>query len=166
VAQRLADRIGHSRSVSVEAMPEPKYYQKQAEQTTVLRTAAWVIAWFMGVGAMFGIMNTMFAAIGQRTKDIAVLRIMGFEAGHILLSFLLEAVLIALVGGGLGLALGYTTNGLTGSTSLGARQIDISFHVDRTIVLFTGVFTLVMSILGGGLPALSAMRIKPLESLR
>jgi putative ABC transport system permease protein len=165
-AQRLADRISHSRSVSVEAMPEPKYYQKQAEQTTVLRTAAWVIAWFMGVGAMFGIMNTMFAAIAQRTKDIAVLRIMGFEAGNILLSFLLEAVLIALVGGGLGLALGYTTNGLTQSTSLGARQIDISFHVDRTIVLFTGVFTLVMSILGGSLPALSAMRVKPLESLR
>jgi putative ABC transport system permease protein len=165
-AQSLADRIGQRHSVNVEAMTEPKYYQKQAEQTTVLRTAAWVIAWFMGVGAMFGIMNTMVAAIAQRTKDIAVLRIMGFEAGDILLSFLLEAVLIALVGGGLGLALGCTTNGVTRSTSLGARQIDISFHVDTAIVLFTGVFTLVMGILGGGIPALSAMRIKPLESLR
>jgi ABC-type antimicrobial peptide transport system permease subunit len=111
-------------------------------------------------------MNTMFAAIAQRTKDIAVLRIMGFEARHILLSFLLEAVLIALVGGGLGLALGYTTNGVTQSTSVGARQLDISLHVDTAIVAFTSLFTLVMGILAGGLPALSAMRLRPLESLR
>jgi putative ABC transport system permease protein len=164
-AEDLAEQLGKSRSVSVEAMTEPKYYQKQSEQTKIMQTAAWVIAWFMGVGAMFGVMNTMFAAIGQRTKDIAVLRIMGFEAGEILLSFLVEAILIALIGGFLGVALGAATNGITRTTSLGARQIDFAFRVDANIMVFAALFTLLMGLLGGLLPALSAMRIKPLEAL-
>lgn len=165
-AAELAERLTHSRSIRVEAMTETTYYQKQAEGAGVMRTAAWVIAWFMGVGAMFGVMNTMFAAIGQRTKDIAVLRIMGFESVHILLSFLLEATLIAILGGGLGLALGYATNGFTQSAAIGAKQIDFSFRIDAGIISFASVFTVVMGVLGGGLPALSAMRIKPLEALR
>src|SRR6185437_4631954 len=119
-AEELAGRLVGSRSVSVEAMTETSYYRKQAEQADVMKMAAWVIAWFMGVGAMFGVMNTMFAAIAGRTKDIAVLRIMGYEAVPILLSFLFEATLIAVLGGGLGLALGCAANGLTQSASLGA----------------------------------------------
>jgi ABC-type lipoprotein release transport system permease subunit len=164
-AEDLAEQLRASRSVNVEAMTEPKYYQKQSEQTKIMQTAAWVIAWFMGIGAMFGVMNTMFAAIGQRTKDIAVLRIMGFEAGDIVLSFLLEAILIALIGGILGVALGTAANGITRTTSIGARQIDFAFRVDAAIVAFAALFTLVMGMLGGLLPALSAMRIKPLEAL-
>ncbi len=164
-AEELAEQLRDSKSVSVEAMTEPKYYQKQSEQTKIMRTAAWVIAWFMGVGAMFGVMNTMFAAIGQRTKDIAVLRIMGFEASDILLSFLLEALLIAAIGGLLGVALGAAANGITRSASLGARQIDFAFRVDGGIVAFAALFAVVMGVLGGLLPALSAMRIKPLEAL-
>jgi ABC-type lipoprotein release transport system permease subunit len=164
-AAELARRLAHIRNVRVEVMTETTYYQKQAEGAGVMRMAAWVIAWFMGVGAMFGVMNTMFAAIGQRTKDIAVLRIMGFDPVHILLSFLLEATLIAVLGGGLGLALGYAANGLTQSAAIGAKQIDFTFRIDAGIVGFAGVFTVVMGVLGGGLPALSAMRIKPLEAL-
>jgi putative ABC transport system permease protein len=164
-AEELAERLRHSRSVSVEAMTEPKYYQKQSEQTKIMQTAAWVIAWFMGIGAMFGVMNTMFAAIGQRTKDIAVLRVLGFEARDILLSFLIEAILIAAIGGTLGVALGTATNGLTRSFSLGARHIDFAFQVDGKILAIAGLFSVIMGVLGGLLPALSAMRVKPLEAL-
>jgi ABC-type lipoprotein release transport system permease subunit len=162
----LASRLSSSRSLSVEAMRETSYYQKQADEVGVMKTAAWTIAWFMGVGAMFGVMNTMFAAIVQRTKDIAVLRIMGFEAGDILLAFLLEALLIAVSGGGVGLALGYATNGFTQTAALGSRQIDFSFRVDAGIVAFAAAFALVMGVLGGALPAMTAMRVKPLEALR
>jgi putative ABC transport system permease protein len=165
-AEELAEQLSQSRSVSVEAMTEPRYYQKQSEQTKIMQTAAWVIAWFMGVGAMFGVMNTMFAAIGQRTKDIAVLRIMGFESGEIMLAFLVEAILIAVLGGLLGVTLGAATNGITRTASLGARQIDFAFRIDGSILTFAALFTLVMGILGGLLPAMSAMRIKPLEALR
>jgi putative ABC transport system permease protein len=164
-AEELAQRLRNSRNISVEAMTEPKYYQKQSQQTKIMQTAAWVIAWFMGVGAMFGVMNTMFAAIGQRTKDIAVLRILGFEARDILWSFLTESVLIAVLGGLLGVVVGMATNGLTRSVSLGARQIDFALRVDGAILIFAGFFTVLMGVLGGLLPALSAMRIKPLEAL-
>jgi putative ABC transport system permease protein len=165
-ARALAGRLSRSRSLSVEAMTETSYYQKQSDEIDLMRTAAWVIAWFMGVGAMFGVMNTMFAAILQRTKDIAVLRIMGYHAAHIVLAFLLEALLIALLGGGFGLALGYAANGFTQTAALGSRQIDFSFRVDAGIVGFAGAFAGVMGVLGGALPALSAMRVKPLEALR
>jgi ABC-type lipoprotein release transport system permease subunit len=164
--EELSARLAASRSVSVEAMTETSYYRKQAEEGDIIRLAAWVIAWFMGVGAMFGVMNTMFAAIAQRTKDIAVLRLMGFEAAHILLAFLLEATLIAVLGGAVGLALGYATNGLTQSAAIGGRQIDFVFRVDASVVAFATAFTVVTGALGGALPALSAMRVKPLEALR
>jgi ABC-type antimicrobial peptide transport system permease subunit len=171
-AQELAQRLADSRSVSVEALTEPNYYEKQAEQTRTLQRAAWTVAWFMGVGAIFGVMNTMFAAIGQRVHDIAVMRMMGFAAWDILLSFLLEAVLIAFQGGALGLALGaaftaaVTAVGVTLNASLGARQVDFTLHVDQGIVLTVAVFTAVMGVLGGLLPAVSAMRVKPLEALK
>ena len=165
-AAGLAGRLAASPRLSVDAQTEPLYYAKQGEETRVLQSAAWMIAWFMGVGAVFGVMNTMFAAIGQRIKDIAVMRIMGYASVEILLSFLLEAVLISLIGGGLGLGLGYLTNGLTRSTAVGARQIEFAFRVDGQILLLAGLFTIGMGILGGLLPALSAMRIKPLEALR
>jgi putative ABC transport system permease protein len=165
-AEELAERLRNSRSVSVEALTEPKYYQKQAEQTRLLQTAAWVIAWFMGLGALFGVMNTQFAAIGQRSKEIAVLRILGFPARAILLSFLIEALGIAAVGGSFGVALGAAANGVTRSFSLGARSIDFAFRVDGPIVVCAGIFALLMGLLGGLLPALSAMRVKPLEALR
>jgi putative ABC transport system permease protein len=164
-AEGLAGRLAASRSVSVEAVTETSYYRKQAEEGDVIRLAAWVIAWFMGVGAMFGVMNTMFAAIAQRTKDIAVLRLLGYEAVHILVAFLLEATLIAVLGGGAGLALGYAANGLTQSAAIGARQIDFAFRVDATIVALAAAFAVIMGVLGGALPALSAMRVKPLEAL-
>lgn len=165
-AEELAERLTQDRSISVEAMTETHYYRKQGEETNIMKTAAWVIAWFMGVGAMFGVMNTMYAAIVQRTKDIAVLRIMGFEAGHILLAFFLEALLIAILGGGLGLALGFAANGVSQSASVGMKQVAFSFRVDAGVVAFAGVFTVLMGTLGGVLPALTAMRIQPLEALR
>jgi ABC-type antimicrobial peptide transport system permease subunit len=108
----------------------------------------------------------MFAAIGQRVKDIAVMRLMGFASGEILVSFLLEALFIAALGGGLGLGIGCGLNGATRSASLGARQVDFTFHVDQTIVIAVATFTVVMGTLGGLLPALSAMRVKPLAALR
>jgi ABC-type lipoprotein release transport system permease subunit len=164
-AEAMARRLEEGRS-NVEAATEPQYYAQQAEQTKDLKRAAWTVAWFMGIGAVFGVMNTMFAAIGARVKDIAVMRLMGFRARDILLSFLTEAFLIALLGGALGLALGSAANGITRSTAVGARQVEFSLHVDRGIVTAVAAFTALMGLLGGILPALHAMRVKPLEALK
>ncbi|MBX7072177.1 MAG: ABC transporter permease [Pirellulales bacterium] len=165
-AVRLANSLTKSRRMNVEAQTETNYYAKQAEQTKFLESAAWVIAWFMGVGAIFGVMNTMYAAINQRIKDIAVMRIMGFQPREILLSFLTESILIAIVGGLLGAGVGYLVNGITQNTDIGARQVQFAFRVDLPTLLLAGTFSIVMGVAGGLFPALSAMRIKPIEALR
>jgi putative ABC transport system permease protein len=132
----------------------------------MIRTGAIIIAVFMAIGAVFGVTNTMFAAIGERLKDIAVMRLLGFARGEILVSFLLEALLIAVVGGALGSLLGYAVNGLTLSTALGAKSVAFAFKVDLPILISGAVFALIMGIFGGLLPAMSAMRVDPLETMR
>jgi putative ABC transport system permease protein len=165
-AADLSERLLNSRSISCNPQTEIEYYSKQAEQTDLINNAAWIIAWFMGIGAIFGVMNTMFAAIGARRKDIAVLRIIGFKPHEILTSFLLEAILISLIGGLLGIGIGIAVNGISLSTAIGAREVAFAFRVTETTIAFAMAFTLAMGILGGLLPALSVVRIQPLEALR
>jgi putative ABC transport system permease protein len=165
-AARLTKLLSRSRRISVEAQTEIDYYARQAEQTKILESAAWVIAWFMGVGAIFGVMNTMYAAISQRVKDIAVMRIMGFQPLEILLSFLTESILIAFVGGVLGAGLGFAANGITQNADIGSHQIQFAFRVTTQTLLLAGLFAVVMGVVGGLFPAMSAMRVKPIEALR
>ena len=90
---------------------------------------------------------------------------MGFKPRDILMSFLIEALLIAALGGLLGLALGSVANGATRSISLGSRNIQFALRVDATIVTTVAIVTLILGILGGLLPAMNAMRVKVLEAL-
>lgn len=165
-AGQLARRIDESRQVAVDASAEMDYYARQAAQTELLRNGAVVIGIFMAIGAALGVTNTMFAAIGARTTDIAVLRILGFTRIQILAAFLLESQLIAVIGGVLGSLLGYAMNGLTLETAVGAKKVAFAFQIDGGVLMIAVIFTVVMGLVGGLLPALSAMRIKPLESLR
>ncbi len=170
-AQKVADAIRGDESVSVNAMPERKYYEELSKGNAAFMFAALFIAAVMGVGGMFGLMNTMFAAVSQRINDIGVLRIMGYTRGQILLSFLLESLLLAVVGGGAGLLLGYLVNGVeqTGMISSGAgggKFVVFKMLVDAWVLKLCVGFTLAMGLLGGLLPALSAMRLKLLDTLR
>ena len=165
-AADVAERLASSRQLAVNAQTEPEYYAKQSEQTEMIRNGSFVIALFMGIGAVFGITNTMFAAIGQRIKDIAVMRILGFTRKEILFCFLLEALLIAFIGGLCGAGVGYAINGITVNSAVGVKTLDFAFQVDRHALGAGALFTLGMGLIGGILPALSAMRVRPLESLR
>lgn len=165
-AADLVERLKESRTVACTPQSELEYYAKQAQQTEMIAGAAWIIAWFMGIGAIFGVMNTMFAAIGARRKDIAVLRILGFQPSEILISFLLEAILISVIGGGAGIAIGMVFNGMSSSASVGTREVEFAFRVTESTITFAAGFALSMGILGGLLPALSVIRVQPLEALR
>lgn len=165
-AVELTKRLMASRLTPCSAIPEQSYYAKQAESTQLMKTGAIVIAWFMGVGAVFGVMNTMFAAIGQRRKDIAVLRILGYQPHEIMISFLAEAMLIAFVGGALGISIGFLANGFTTSSAVAVREMQLAFKVDGSTVMIAATTTFFMGLFGGLLPALSVVRIKPLEALR
>jgi ABC-type antimicrobial peptide transport system permease subunit len=170
-AQKLTESLKDYKKAKLNPQTEIDYYSQQRTFLLIIRTAIIVLVVFMAAGGIFGVMNTMFAAISQRTKDIGVLRIVGYARWQVLVSFLLESLLIALVGGLLGCALGLLCNGLTATSVVAGTQ-----GFGKTVVLklavtpdtiAIGVFlTLIMGLLGGLLPALAAMRLRPLESLR
>jgi ABC-type antimicrobial peptide transport system permease subunit len=116
----------------------------------------------------------MFAAISQRTKDIGVLRILGYARWRILVSFVLESLLIAVVGGLLGCALGALGTIVSGgkmTSVLGSeggwgKTVELPLLVTANTVLIGILLSLIMGLLGGLLPALAAMRLKPLEAMR
>ena len=126
----------------------------------------------MAIGGVFGVMNTMFAAISQRTKDIGVLRILGFARWQILVSFLLESLVICLGRRAAGLCPRLSGRRLDGHQHRqrragGRRKFVVLELVIGADTLLTGMLlALAMGALGGLLPAISAMRLKPLESLR
>jgi putative ABC transport system permease protein len=166
-AARLADELTHDfKKAALSAQPERAYYAQLAVTNEVFLYAAYVVAAIMAVGGIFGIMNTMFAAISQRTQDIGVLRILGFARWQILVCFLLESLLLACAGGVLGCALGYQVNGWAVTSFLENRTLVFRMIVDANTLAVGMLFTLSMGGVGGVLPALSAMRVKPLEALR
>src|SRR5205823_10334868 len=109
--------------------------------------------------------------ISQRTSDIGVLRILGYKRFHILISFFLESLLLALVGGLIGCALGslchgWTMHSIVSSGQGGGKSVVFQMVVSPLIVSAGLGFSLLMGAIGGFVPALSAMRLKPLESLK
>jgi hypothetical protein len=172
VAKELAERLSHEyKKLAVTAMTEPDYFKKMSEANKELLASIYIIAGVMALGGVFGVMNTMFAAIRQRTTDIGVLRLLGFARWQVLVSFLLESLLIAALGGLLGclfgsLVNGVDTNSVVGTSGGGIKKVAFKMVVDGNTLAAGVMFTLVMGILGGLLPAVSAMRLKPLHSLR
>jgi ABC-type lipoprotein release transport system permease subunit len=158
-------------NAKLKALPETEYYSSLGETNKQFLGSFLFVAVFMAIGGIFGVMNTMFAAISQRTKDIGVLRILGFKRWQILVSFFLESVAIALIGGVLGCVLGSLADGWQATSIIsggngGGKTVIFKLIVGANTIAAGLLFTLVMGTLGGLIPALSAMRLRPLESLR
>jgi hypothetical protein len=163
--------VNDYKKAAVNPQLETEYYKNLSETTAQFSWAIGFLAIVMSIGGIFGVMNTMFAAISQRIGDIGVLRILGYARWQILVSFLLESLVIALVGGLLGCLLGslcdgWTATSIAGGSGGGGKMIVLQLAVDADIIARGILLTLVMGLLGGLLPALSAMRLKPLEALR
>jgi putative ABC transport system permease protein len=170
-AAALSEDLSRNFKPAVRAEPQMVYYSKLSDTNKQFMGAIIFVAVIMAIGGVFGVMNTMFAAISQRTKDIGVLRILGFARWQILVSFFLETLFLALVGGMLGCAIGYLFNGWQATSVLssgpgGGKTVVLKLIVDAKTIAVGMLFTLVMGALGGFLPALSAMRLRALESLK
>jgi hypothetical protein len=171
-ARELAERLSRDfKKSAVSAQTESDYFGKMSEANQQLLGSIYMVAGIMALGGVFGVMNTMFAATRQRSADIGVLRVLGFARWQVLVSFLLESLLIAAAGGLAGCAVGYLANGVTTDSVVGTsggamKRVSFRMVVDGNTLAAAALFTLVMGLLGGLLPALSAMRQKPLESLR
>jgi putative ABC transport system permease protein len=126
------------------------------------------IALIMAIGSCFAAMNTMYAAVARRSKEIGTLRVLGFPRGAILFSFFLESVLLAAIGGLIGIVLVLPLNNVTtGITSFFTfSEIAFSFRVGPAVMATGFVFAVLMGAFGGLLPARTAARKEILTALR
>jgi putative ABC transport system permease protein len=161
--------IESNRQLNLQVMKEAEYYEKQSENTSLfIRAMGTVIAVFFSFGAMLGAMITMHAAVANRQREIGTLRALGFGRRSILLSFLLESILIAIIGGAIGAAASLAMGLVSFSMVNFASWSEIVFHFEPTPGIIVGalVFATAMGLLGGFFPALRAARVSPVDAMR
>jgi putative ABC transport system permease protein len=165
----FAATVEQDKRIGLEAMPELDFYAKQSENTSIFITAMGaVIAVFFSVGAMIGAMITMYGAVSQRRSEIGVLRALGFSRTAILFSFLFESLLLALLGGiigiGAALLLGMVKFSMMNFQTF--SELVFEFRATPEILITALVFGGAMGVLGGFLPAVQAARTKAIEAMR
>lgn len=155
--------------LNVEAETEQQYYSGQTRDfRQMIGALAAVVTLIMALGATFAALNTMYAAVGARGREIATLRALGFGGGPVVASIMIESLTLALFGGVIGALLAWLLfNGLAVST-LGANftQVVFQFRVTPQLVQFGLVLALVIGLIGGLLPALRAARLPVTTALR
>jgi ABC-type lipoprotein release transport system permease subunit len=165
----LEQRIAADPRLNLKVQSELAYYESQSRQfTTFIRVIGVTIALLMSFGAVAGALNTMFAAVNSRTREIGTLLALGFSRWSVLLAFMIESVLLATVGGLLGCALGLLVNGAsTGTTNWESfSEVAFAFRVTPPILVAGLCFAILMGAVGGLLPAARAARKRVAESLR
>jgi putative ABC transport system permease protein len=178
VAFRLKDPAGFEdakrafladQRIQVDVHRESEYYADQSQLLgNILRFLAIMITSIMAVGAVFGAVNTMYAAVSSRTPEIAVLLTLGFPPRSVLASFLAESAVIALIGGVIGCLLALPINGVVTSTTNWASfsEIAFSFRVTPLLLLAGIIFAVVMGLVGGFFPARRASKLPVIQALR
>jgi putative ABC transport system permease protein len=155
--------------LNLQALRETAYYAKQSELVTKMITVlGTLIAVVMGLGAVFGALNTMYSAVSERSREIAVLRAIGFGGGAIVLSFFLEGLIIAFVGGLVGCIAVLPVNGLTTGTMNWQTfsHLAFAFRITPDLLTMGMVFALIMGAVGGLPPAIRAARANVAHTLR
>jgi ABC-type lipoprotein release transport system permease subunit len=155
--------------VTVDVHREADFYTEQSQLLgRILEILALMITSIMAVGAIFGAINTMYAAVAARRSEIAVLLTLGFHPRSVLASFLAESALIAVVGGVVGALLALPINGIVTSTTNWASfsEIAFSFRVTPGLLLAGMAFAVVMGLVGGYFPARRAAKMAVVQALR
>lgn len=155
--------------LQVDAQLESAFYSKQSEILGfILRILAILITSIMALGAVFGAVNTMYAAVASRSSEIAVLLTLGFRPASIMVSFLAESALMALVGGVIGCLIALPVNGIVTSTTNWASfsEIAFSFRITPGLLLAGMSFAVVMGLVGGFFPAWRASKTTVAQGIR
>lgn len=155
--------------LTLDAFRENEFYANQSTMLAqILTFIAIFLAGIMGIGAIFGAINTMYAAVASRGPEIGVLLTLGFRPRSVMGSFLVESVLIAVIGGALGCLIALPINGLVTSTTNWASfsEVAFAFRVTPQLLLNGMIFAVVMGIIGGLLPARHAAKQQVVDALR
>ena len=168
--QELKDSLTSNPQLTVSAMRAADYYGSQTETLqTIIRTIGGIIAILMGVGAVFGAVITMYTAVASRTREIATLRALGFGSFPVVISVLVEAALLAVVGGAIGGGVAWLAfNGYETATMnfQSFSQIAFKFAVTPKLLGQALFYALLMGLVGGLLPAIRAARLPVVTALR
>ena len=167
--QQLKDAASTDPRLNVDVTREIDYYSKQSSRlTTLITVLGGLVAAVMAIGAVFGALNTMYSAVAERGREIATMRALGFGGPSVVFSFVIEALLIAFIGGLVGCIAVLPLNGLT----TGAMNLQTFSHVAfafriTTELLVKGIFfALLMGLIGGFLPAVRAASMPVATALR
>jgi putative ABC transport system permease protein len=164
----LTTRLENDRNLQVRVLPETEYYREQTKTSQPIRFLGEFLAVIMSIGAAFSAMNTMYAAIASRTREIGTLRVLGYRRRDIYLSFMVESILLAALGGALGCLLSLPLNGVATGTFSWTTFAEVAFEFRITPELLGKgmIFAVAMGVLGGLLPARLAARKPVLDALR
>lgn len=164
----LINSLKDDRRLNVDAMTEKAYYAAQTNSAAPLQFLGIFVSAIMAVGSSFASMNTMYAAVARRAREIGTLRVLGFTRSSILFSFFVESLLLSLLGGLIGCVLVLPLNNVT--TGIGSfvtfSEIAFNFRVTPAIMLAGLIFAAFMGSLGGIFPARMAARKEILTALR
>jgi len=165
---RLIDRIASEQRLKLEVKSEVKYYQEQTSAGAPIRGLGMFVSIILAVGACFGGMNTMYAAVASRTREIGTMRALGFSRTSILASFVIESLILATIGGVLGCLLALPIHGVaTGTMNFRTfSELAFSFRITPDLLITAIIFAEIMGLLGGLLPARLAARLPIIKALR
>ncbi len=155
--------------VHLQAVREREYYEAQSRTVTTLITVlGGLVALVMGLGAVLAALNTMYSAVAERGREIAVLRALGFTGRTVVLAFLAESMWIALIGGVLGCLLALPVNGITTGTINWQTfsHLAFAFRITPDLLALGLAFALLMGVCGGVPPAIRAARANVSRTLR
>ncbi len=171
-ALRYIETVKGDQRLKLEGKTEKKYYEEQMVTGAPIKILAILVGIFTAIGAAFGAMNTMYAQVAARTREIGTLRAIGFSRRAVLASFILEALLLCLIGGVIGTAAAFVLFNLLLTKPTGTMNFrtfsEVLFNFRLTPPLMIGglVFSLAMGLLGGFFPAARAARLKIINALR
>jgi putative ABC transport system permease protein len=167
--EAIRSELENDPRLGVDVQRESEFYAKQSETlANLIRILGGFITVIMGVGAVFGAMNTMFAAVGARGREIATLLVLGFSPFAIMVSFVIESVILSLLGGVIGCLMALPLNRIVTSTTnfSSFSELAFGFRVTPDILLTGLAVAAVMGLVGGFLPALKASRQPLAAALR
>jgi putative ABC transport system permease protein len=166
----IKDELSVDPRLNIKVSSEYEFYSEQSKSlATLINTLGYTVGLLMGLGAIFGALNTMYSAVSARTREIATLRALGFGAWPVVSSVVVESLLLGLMGGVLGCVIAYLGfNGIRASTLSFASfsQVTFAFAVTPTLLGQGLLYALLLSFIGGIMPGIRAARMPIVSGLR
>jgi len=166
-AAALKQRVSDDQRLGLQGMFETEYYAEQTKSGDSIRVVGYIVAFTMAIGSIFAAVNTMYAAVAYRSREIAILRVLGFPRSSIVTSFLFESLLLALLGACIGIGLMLPFNGVPIGIEdqVSFSEFIFQLRITPQVVAIAMSFAISMGLIGGVAPASAAARREILATL-